>query len=120
MSTDRTALFGAREGNEGIVRCDACPVLCRIRPGRSGACSRYANQDGALIRTDPLVLMQRTVEAGGETVPFLDGSEDWAGGLAPREEVFVSPSAPGRPIRTTSPRPSSSDPAMPASIPSPS
>ncbi len=90
MSTDRTALFGAREGNEGIVRCDACPVLCRIRPGRSGACSRYANQDGTLIRTDPLVLMQRTVEAGGETVPFLEGSEDWAGGLAPREEIFVS------------------------------
>ena len=90
MSTDRTALFGAREGNEGIVRCDACPVLCRIRPGRSGACSRYANQDGTLIRTDPLVLMQRTVEAGGETVPFLERSEDWAGGLAPREEIFVS------------------------------
>jgi hypothetical protein len=90
MSTDRTALFGAREGDEGIVRCDACPVLCRIRPGRSGACSRYANQDGALVRTDPLVLMQRVVEAGGETVPFLEGSEDWAGGLAPRVEVFVS------------------------------
>jgi hypothetical protein len=90
MSTDRTALFGAREGNEGIVRCDACPVLCRIRPNRSGACSRYANQDGALVRTDPLVLMQRVVETGGETVPFLEGSEDWAGGLTPREEIFVS------------------------------
>jgi len=71
MSTDRTALLGAREGNEGIVRCDACPVLCRIRPGRAGACSRYANVDGALVRTDPLVLMTRTLEAGGATVPFL-------------------------------------------------
>jgi hypothetical protein len=81
--SDRTAIFGAREGNEGIVRCDACPVLCRIRPGRAGACSRYANRDGALVRTDPLVLMERTVDAGGETVPFLEGSEDWAGGLAP-------------------------------------
>ncbi|MFZ4405821.1 MAG: 6-hydroxynicotinate reductase [Paracraurococcus sp.] len=90
MSTDRTAIFGAREGNEGIVRCDACPVLCRIRPGRAGACSRYANQDGALVRTDPLVLMTRTVADGGETVPFLEGAEDWAGGLAPREETFVT------------------------------
>ena len=72
--SDRTAIFGAREGNEGIVRCDACPVLCRIRPGRAGACSRYANQDGALVRTDPLVLMTRTVEAGGETIPFLEGA----------------------------------------------
>ena len=81
--TDRTAIFGAREGNEGIVRCDACPVLCRIRPGRAGACSRYANENGALVRTDPLVLMTRTVAEGGETVPFLEGSEDWSGGLTP-------------------------------------
>ena len=58
MATDRTALFGAREGNEGIIRCDACPVLCRIRPGRAGACARYANRDGELIRTDPLVLLE--------------------------------------------------------------
>jgi len=83
MSTDRTSLFGAREGNEGIVRCDACPVLCRIRPGRAGACSRYANHDGALVRTDPLVLMTRTVEQDGATVPFLDAAEDWHGGIAP-------------------------------------
>ena len=46
---DRTEMFGAREGDEGIIRCDACPVLCRIRPGRSGACDRYANADGRLI-----------------------------------------------------------------------
>jgi hypothetical protein len=71
MSTDRTSVFGAREGNEGIVRCDACPVLCRIRPGRAGACSRYANEDGRLVRTDPLVLMERA----RETVPFL--SRNW-------------------------------------------
>ena len=28
------------ERSAGIVRCDACPVLCRIRPGRAGACDR--------------------------------------------------------------------------------
>ena len=64
---DRTEMFGAREGGEGIIRCDACPVLCRIRPGRSGACDRYANADGQLIRTDPLVLAQRTRDEGGES-----------------------------------------------------
>ena len=37
------------ERTAGIVRCDACPVLCRIRPGRAGACDRYANQDGKLL-----------------------------------------------------------------------
>ena len=73
---DTTEKFGAREAN-GIVRCDACPVLCRIRPGRSGACSRYANENGALVRTDPLVLLERTVQAGGAVVPF--ARDDWDG-----------------------------------------
>ena len=30
QGVDRTEMFGAREGTEGIIRCDACPVLCRI------------------------------------------------------------------------------------------
>ena len=35
------------------IRCDACPVLCYIAEGRSGACDRYANQNGELIRLRP-------------------------------------------------------------------
>jgi len=88
MTPDRTATFGARECDEGIVRCDACPVLCRIRPGRAGACSRYANQDGRLVRTDPLVLMQRTLEGGGKVVPFAEGANAWDGALA--ADTFVT------------------------------
>ena len=30
------------------VRCDACPVLCQISPGKLGACDRYGNVDGVL------------------------------------------------------------------------
>jgi len=86
---DRTAVFGAREG-DGIVRCDACPVLCRIRPGRPGACGRYANRDGMLVRTDPLVLATRAREAGGRMVPFLEGAADWDGGLVHAPETFVT------------------------------
>ena len=41
-----------------VITCDACPVLCRIREGKSGACSRYANFEGKLTRTDPLVVTQ--------------------------------------------------------------
>ena len=26
------------------IRCDACPVMCYIADGRSGACDRYANE----------------------------------------------------------------------------
>ena len=81
--SDRTEIFGAREA-EGIVRCDACPVLCRIRPGRSGACDRYANIDGNLVRTDPVVVLQRTDKA----VPFLNA--EWSGNPLQPAEVFVT------------------------------
>ena len=46
------------KGGNGLIRCDACPVLCRIRPGRTGACDRYGNEGGKLVRTDALVLAQ--------------------------------------------------------------
>jgi hypothetical protein len=81
---DQTEKFGAREAG-GVIRCDACPVLCRIRPGKSGACNRYANDDGRLIRTDPLLLMQHTLAQGGAVVPFHDSADgtgsNWDGTL---------------------------------------
>ena len=40
-----------------IVVCDACPVLCRIRPGKTGACDRYGNIGNRLHRMDPLVVL---------------------------------------------------------------
>ncbi|MBV1693523.1 MAG: 6-hydroxynicotinate reductase [Hyphomicrobiales bacterium] len=58
----RSSQFGAPEG-DGIIRCDACPVLCRIRPGRQGACARYANDNGRLVRTEPVVLLERPASA---------------------------------------------------------
>jgi len=82
--------YGAREGDGGLVRCDACPVLCRIRPGRAGACDRYANHDGVLVRTDPLVLSRRVADAGGAMVPFAGTAPGWDGSLLPGEEVFVT------------------------------
>jgi 6-hydroxynicotinate reductase len=39
------------------IECDACPVLCQITEGRSGACDRYANVQGVLTRMDPLLLL---------------------------------------------------------------
>src|SRR3954447_22034463 len=41
------------------VECNACPVLCQISDGRTGACDRYANRDGVLVRVDPVVLLRR-------------------------------------------------------------
>ncbi|MCA3565422.1 MAG: 6-hydroxynicotinate reductase [Methylocystis sp.] len=88
--SERSAKFGAAEGDEGIIRCDACPVLCRIRPGRAGACSRYANQDGLLVRTDPVVLLERAIEDGRPLVSFAEGSDDWDGSLIDPARAFVT------------------------------
>jgi hypothetical protein len=56
------------------VECNACPVLCQITEGRTGACDRYGNVSGVLTRVDPVVLMRRIVRQGGalagEVVPF--------------------------------------------------
>ena len=67
-----------------IVVCDACPVLCRIREGRTGACDRYGNVAGRLTRLDPMVVAQRAAEM----VPFLEG--DWDGSLVPQAPAFVT------------------------------
>ena len=72
------------------VRCDACPVMCYIRPGMAGACDRYANRDGKLVRVDPHVLLERTVERGGSVVPFSRGATEWAGAVLPDDSVFVT------------------------------
>ena len=55
------------------IECNACPVLCQISDGKAGACDRYANQGGVLVRVDPLLLVQQRLQAGelGELVPFL-------------------------------------------------
>lgn len=53
------------------IECNACPVLCQITAGRTGACDRYANEDGKLVRVDPVVLLRRTLaEADAPLVPF--------------------------------------------------
>ena len=75
---------------DGVIRCDACPVLCRIRPGKLGACDRYGNVDGKLVRTDPLVLLDRSVEAGRGAVRFAEGARDWDGELIRQPGAFVT------------------------------
>jgi glycosyltransferase involved in cell wall biosynthesis len=59
----------------GKIICNACPVLCNISEGRSGACDRYANVQGVLTRLDPLVLTARTLDEKGELVAF--GGKPW-------------------------------------------
>jgi len=80
----------ANTGNERIVTCDACPVLCRIREGRAGACDRYANRDGRLMRVDPVVIVKKLGDKEGRLTPFLSASEEWDGDIVPRGESMLT------------------------------
>jgi hypothetical protein len=70
------------------VRCDACPVLCYIRPGMTGACDRYANQNGEIVRVDPHVLLSRALSENGPVVPF--NLAEWDGSILRDSDKFVT------------------------------
>lgn len=71
------------------IRCDACPVLCFIAEGRSGACDRYANHDGKLVRLDALTILEETEQ---KLVPFLSADEpaEWDGNIIKGNRPFVT------------------------------
>jgi NAD-dependent dihydropyrimidine dehydrogenase PreA subunit len=48
------ALEKEESAGEGATVCESCPVMCRIPPGRTGACQRYVNRGGDLVRNVPL------------------------------------------------------------------
>ncbi len=71
------------------IRCDACPVMCYIADGKSGACDRYANHAGVLVRLDPLTVIQ----SGAKAVAFLDqgdNAQDWDGDVIQGGRAFVT------------------------------
>ncbi|MCR6480918.1 6-hydroxynicotinate reductase [Variovorax sp. ZS18.2.2] len=84
------------------VECNACPVLCQISDGRTGACDRYANREGVLVRVDPVVLLRREIASEAPTLVPFDrpaadknevievGAPDWNGDLLHADEVFVT------------------------------
>ena len=72
------------------IRCDACPVLCYIKRGHAGACDRYANFDGQLVRVDPHILLDRAKSQGTPLVPFLEREGAWDGKLLKAKETFVT------------------------------
>jgi hypothetical protein len=76
----------------GKIRCDACPVMCYIAEGRSGACDRYANVGGDLIRVDPLTIIENTIGDGGKVVAFLpdEPRDDWDGDLVHASAPFIT------------------------------
>ncbi len=81
-----TAELPKAKSKDGI-RCDACPVLCLVKPNSFGACDRYTNIDGVLTRTDPLVIFQNP---DTKVVKFLDGDGAWNGELVNDAPLFVT------------------------------
>src|SRR5271169_7130374 len=75
---------------DDAIRCDACPVLCYIKPGRTGSCDRYGNHEGKLVRLDPHVVLDRALERGDSVVPFLERAGEWDGTLVSHGETFVT------------------------------
>ena len=68
------------------IRCDACPVMCYIAEGRAGACDRYANEGGELVRLDPLTILENREDVA--LVPFLD--REWDGDIVSGDEAFLT------------------------------
>ncbi|MDQ2089984.1 6-hydroxynicotinate reductase [Marimonas arenosa] len=78
-----------RRKREEKIRCDACPVMCYIAEGKPGACDRYANHGGELVRLDPLTVIELSDE---KLVPFLKTDEggDWDGDIVQGNRRFVT------------------------------
>ena len=72
------------------IRCQACPVMCFIGEGTAGACDRYANEKGQLVRLDPLTLLNTTEQTGGPLVKFLDDDKSWNGNPVTGRDAFVT------------------------------
>jgi hypothetical protein len=95
MSAERSVPDPAREaasveraGTPKVI-CDACPVLCQISEGRTGACDRWGNFNGVLTRVDPVVLFTKVAATAGELTGFVE-SEGWDGNPLPDVPVFVT------------------------------
>ncbi len=71
------------------IRCDACPVMCYIADGKIGACDRYANHGGDLVRLDPLTVLETSPD---KLVPFMKdtGGSDWDGDLLQSGKSFIT------------------------------
>ena len=70
--------------SDTTVTCDACPVLCRIRPDKTGACDRYGNVAGRLTRMDPLTVIARRPEL------VRAAGADWTGNPFEPRDIFVT------------------------------
>jgi len=82
-----TAEVGAKRVADKI-RCDACPVMCYIADGQTGACDRYGNIGGRIVRSDPLLVLQHAVGTESPAVQFAGAG--WDGSIVGQSGRFVT------------------------------
>jgi len=51
---------------EGRAQCSSCPICCLIPLGKTGACQRFVNMEGDLVRNIPLQRYEDVQELVGE------------------------------------------------------
>ena len=75
---------------DDAIRCDACPVLCYIKPGQNGVvrplceCGRPTRASGSARRAGSGGVARESV------VPFLRKAREWDGSLVSGEGTFVT------------------------------
>jgi len=62
----KEAIGPAPEPREGGVKCPSCPISCYIQVGKTGACQRFVNWDGELVRNIPIQSYEDVKEIVGE------------------------------------------------------
>jgi len=62
----KEAIGPAPEHGEGSIKCVSCPISCTIKVGNTGACQRFVNWDGELVRNVPLQRYEDVKEIIGE------------------------------------------------------
>ncbi len=62
----KEAISPSPEPQEGGVKCPSCPISCYIKVGNTGACQRFVNRDGELVRNISLQRFEDVKEIVGE------------------------------------------------------
>lgn len=62
----KEAIRPAPEPKIGGVKCISCPITCYINAGRTGACQRFVNLGGELVRNIPLRTYDDVEEVVGD------------------------------------------------------
>jgi len=77
--------------------------MCYIKPGAAGACDRYANHNGELVRVDPHIVLEERYRMADGWWPFQPAATGRQ--IVHEPNVFVTAIGAAPPIPTTKPAP---------------